>query len=258
MKVCIKCKILKLETEFYKHKRTKDKLRGECKRCVDISNKKWAIDNPNKYKEMNKKKIINYLEKRKIVSKRWYENNKQRKALKAKEWRNINHKKIAATTKQWRINNPEKAKRWKVNNPEKMKEIIKSWRANNPEKMKLIWEKRVSTSKGRLNNSISVRIRQSLKRNSGSKNGRHWETLVGYTVEELKSHLEKQFVEGMNWKNHGSYWHIDHKRPIASFNFDSPEHPDFKKCWGLRNLQPLKAFENMSKGAKIKVKFVKI
>lgn len=46
-------------------------------------------------------------------------------------------------------------------------------------------------------------------------------------------------------------WHIDHKLPVASFNFDSPEHLDFKKCWALENLQPLWAKENISKGAKV-------
>jgi len=84
----------------------------------------------------------------------------------------------------------------------------------------------------------------------GAKAGRHWESLVGYTVEDLKAHLESQFVKGMSWSNYGSSWHIDHIRPIADFCFTSTEDPDFRICWSLWNLRPLWAKKNISKGAK--------
>jgi hypothetical protein len=63
-------------------------------------------------------------------------------------------------------------------------------------------------------------------------------------------HLEKQFLPGMSWENMGE-WHIDHKIPIAAFNFEKPEDIDFKRCWALKNLQPLWKSENCIKGAKI-------
>jgi hypothetical protein len=69
-----------------------------------------------------------------------------------------------------------------------------------------------------------------------------------YTNEELFNHLESQFTDGMSWDNM-SEWHIDHIRPIASFNYDSTDHPEFKECWALENLQPLWATDNMSKGS---------
>lgn len=35
--------------------------------------------------------------------------------------------------------------------------------------------------------------------------------IVGCTPTELKTHIEKQFSEGMNWENYGfTGWHIDH------------------------------------------------
>jgi 5-methylcytosine-specific restriction endonuclease McrA len=55
----------------------------------------------------------------------------------------------------------------------------------------------------------------------------------------------------MNWENYGSYWHIDHKIPISVFNFEKPEDYDFKRCWNLKNLQPLEKFKNMSKGNRL-------
>jgi len=98
----------------------------------------------------------------------------------------------------------------------------------------------------KLSRTISRGIGQSLK---GAKNGIHWEDPVGYSIKDLKQHLEKQFKTGMNWKNRGE-WHIDHIRPVSSFYFTKPEDKEFKECWALSNLQPLWASENCSKGAK--------
>ena len=107
---------------------------------------------------------------------------------------------------------------------------------------------RYSAAQLKLSRAIRGGIIKSLK--SGSKAGRHWEVLVGYTRDEAKTHLEKRFSTGMTWENHGTCWHIDHILPIAAFNFERPEDIDFKRCWSLKNLQPLYAKDNMSKGAK--------
>lgn len=95
----------------------------------------------------------------------------------------------------------------------------------------------------KLNNSISSNMRRSLK---GTKKGRHWETIVGYTLSELMQTLEKEFRDGMSWENYGK-WHIDHIIPLAQFQFDTTEDPEFKKAWALNNLQPLWADENQKK-----------
>jgi hypothetical protein len=51
----------------------------------------------------------------------------------------------------------------------------------------------------------------------------------------------------MNRENYGLFWEVDHKIPVAAFNFQTPEDPDFKKCWSLKNLQPLGKSENRRK-----------
>ena len=130
----------------------------------------------------------------------------------------------------------KRVRRWRKANPEKVKEACR--RANTI---------RRSTPTGRLKDQIASSIRMSLYRN---KNGRHWETLVGYTVEDLKKHLEKQFKDGMNWGNYGK-WHIDHILPISAFNFEKPEDEDFQRCWALKNLRPFWAKDNFSKGGKL-------
>jgi len=76
----------------------------------------------------------------------------------------------------------------------------------------------------------------------------HWTTLLGYSIEELRDHLEKQFKPGMSWDNYGrNGWHIDHIRPISSFNTQQIGDAEFMKCWALDNLQPLWEADNIRK-----------
>ena len=102
----------------------------------------------------------------------------------------------------------------------------------------------------KLNETIRKGIYSSLINKGGSKNGNHTFDIVEFTLNDLIVHLEKQFTDGMSWDNYGT-WHIDHKIPIAVFNFTKPEHQDFKKCWSLSNLQPMWAQDNLSKGASL-------
>lgn len=75
-----------------------------------------------------------------------------------------------------------------------------------------------------------------------------WEKIVGYSIQELMDHLEKQFNDKMNWNNYGSYWHVDHKKPITWFKYTDYSDIEFKECWSLNNLQPLERIENIKKG----------
>ena len=110
-------------------------------------------------------------------------------------------------------------------------------------------QRRKNSPQIRLSGTISSQIRNSLK----NKGGRHWETLVGYTLQDLMEHLENLFDEYMNWQNQGSYWHIDHIKPQSLFSFSCAEDKEFKECWSLANLQPLKAKENLIKYNKYEV-----
>jgi hypothetical protein len=83
----------------------------------------------------------------------------------------------------------------------------------------------------------------------GAKRGRKWEALVGYSIEGLMQHLERQFLPGMTWDNVGS-WHVDHILPRAMFSYTSETDEDFRACWALTNLRPLWSKENIEKGAK--------
>ena len=104
-----------------------------------------------------------------------------------------------------------------------------------------------SDSSYRISKSFSTSIRSSLK---SGKAGAKWEDLVGYNVSELMERIESLFAPGMTWENYGS-WHIDHIAPVASFHFSSPQEDSFRACWGLANLQPMWAVENIKKSDKL-------
>jgi hypothetical protein len=100
-----------------------------------------------------------------------------------------------------------------------------------------------------LNGRISVAMGHSLK---GNKAGRHWEDLVGYTLDDLLKRLKKTMPQGYNWQNYlDGELHIDHIIPISAFNFTKTEHIDFKRCWALGNLRLLLAMKNWKKHAKL-------
>lgn len=83
-----------------------------------------------------------------------------------------------------------------------------------------------------------------------------------YTLQDLKSHIEKQFEPWMNWNNQGKYdaktwddndqstwaWQLDHIIPNATFTYSSTNDESFKKCWSLDNLRPLSAKQNWLDG----------
>jgi hypothetical protein len=94
-----------------------------------------------------------------------------------------------------------------------------------------------------LDDRMSNQIYLSLRKNKG---GRGWESLVGYTLDDLIAHLEQQFDERMSWSNAGQ-WHIDHILCKAVFRYESPSDPEFALCWSLENLAPVWGPENTSK-----------
>ncbi len=99
----------------------------------------------------------------------------------------------------------------------------------------------------RLSRIMGTAIRESLQ---GKKAGRKWLSLIGYTIGDLKCHIEKQFKLGMTWENYG-LWHIDHIVPVSAFDFTESNDIGFKMCWKLENLQPLWAMENFMKSNKV-------
>lgn len=107
-------------------------------------------------------------------------------------------------------------------------------------------------NKKRLVKSLRSRVYLALRDNIKSKITMQ---LIGCSIDELRKHIELQFKDGMDWKNHGAgfngrgmkEWHIDHIIPCASFDLSKPE--EQQKCFHYSNLQPLWATENLQKNS---------
>jgi hypothetical protein len=73
-------------------------------------------------------------------------------------------------------------------------------------------------------------------------------TILGWSLLDLKKHLEGLFTSDMSWSNYGyEGWHVDHVKPLSWFNIVSIQDKSFKDCWSLSNLQPLWKIDNFKK-----------
>lgn len=132
---------------------------------------------------------------------------------------------------------------------------VARWRAENIDEARKLARERISEYRRTkpwfmLKDKVSARMRQMLL-GCGGKAKRHVEALLGYTLDDLVAHMEKQFTKGMNWESfHRGEIHIDHIRPVAEFKPESADCPEFKACWALTNLRPIWAQDNRAKGAK--------
>ena len=271
-KRCTQCKEVRLLSAFTKRKDRLTKVYSKCKKCKSENAKVYYSNNKNACQERCREWRNNNEEAIRKYSKKYYDehvaelNEKGRKyrvenpdkmkkyqlvyaptaIIKAKNYRAENKDKIKQYTKEYGIKNRIKKniylRKWREDNPEKAKEQYRT--AN---------RKRLSINKYKISSNVSREMRSSLLK--GTKLNRHWETLVNFNTDQLITHLESQFNPDMTWDNYGSHWEIDHKVPVAAFNFETPEDIDFKRCWSLDNLQPLEKFKNRKKSDKVDIPF---
>jgi hypothetical protein len=165
------------------------------------------------------------------------------KKIARKRWVNKNKEKVVSYRKEWLDKNSEHRKNY-----------MKEYRERNVNKIR---EQKRKYEKDRKDNDpfyklccyTRTAVYTCLKERSVDKYSNTFDILP-YTLEELISHLENNFTEGMSWENYGE-WHVDHIKPMASFTFDTIDDDSFNECWSLSNLQPLWAKDNLSKGSNI-------
>lgn len=94
---------------------------------------------------------------------------------------------------------------------------------------------------------IADLMRQALNHQGRSK---RVEDILGYTINDLRKHIERQFTKGMNWdKFISGEIHIDHIHPKSSFDLSNLD--EWRVCWSLPNLRPLWKKDNLKKSNKI-------
>lgn len=216
----------------------------------------------------NRKKYCSERCGEKYYNKKYNNENRDRLIVNKREYR----KKYPEKTRAYSDANKDRIDQYYKDNKERIKNRVKKYyEENREEKLEYaiyygkknrkkiseyykVWEQNQPLYK--IGRSISSGINSSLKLQNLSKNRRHWEDLVGYTVQDLADHLESLFQPGMTWDNKGE-WHLDHIIPKSFFIFSSVDDVEFKYCWSLDNLQPLWAKDNLSKNSRIMKKYLK-
>lgn len=176
------------------------------------------------------------------ITRKSYHKNKHKHAEKEKLRREKN-----------KAENYAKQKEWKKKNPERVRDLARNWRLKNKDransKLRENFKKRFYTDlefrilkncRSRMGNSV---IAKSAKKLSTTVD------LLGCTPLEFKAHLESQFDDKMSWDNYGSYWSIDHIKPLSKFDLTIPE--EQLKAFHYTNCQPLEKIENIKKSNKI-------
>jgi len=206
-KVCPKCNQEKPLTGFHKHKNCKFGVYPVCKVCRNEDQKEY------------------------------YQKNKDKRSKYYKEYQQNNRDKILERRKEYRQKNKDKIAEYRQKNKDKRAEYERSIYNTNPQ--------------FKISQLLRIRTRE-LVRKGKAKKFCGYNDYIGCTPQELVEHLESQFHEcpstgkAMTWDNHGE-WHIDHIRPLASFDLTKEE--EFLQAHHYTNLQPLWAEENLSKGA---------
>lgn len=245
-KACTKCGETKPVSQFGKTNKNLDGYNSECKDCKMVVSKAWAQQNRQRLRELDAQRRHRPESRAKILEAKKRARDKARELRPHKERAVVLHQahvyafmrlslhcehvnRWAAYAKECRIlhdahvkefrSDPNRVARWKYNHipQKKLYQRIKAW------------------------------SHKHLKSGMVSKK---WSYILGYTVDELKVHIEKQFTKGMSWEKRSEI-HIDHIIPVSSFNITDIYCEDFKSCFALSNLRPLWAKENMQKSDKI-------
>ena len=143
----------------------------------------------------------------------------------------------------------ERAYQQKYQKTERYKKLKKKfYKKYNPRRRILVAKRKKTDINFKLKLSLSKRVLAAVKLNK-TKKAFKTEKLIGCSVLHLRKYLEKKFKKGMTWKNHSRYgWHIDHIRPLDSFDLRDPKQQLI--AFNYKNMQPLWAIENLSKSTK--------
>jgi hypothetical protein len=180
----------------------------------------------------NEDEYNNYCKKcRDQINKKYSENNKEKIKEISKNYQKNNRERIRSSRKEWIKNNKEKYRESNRNYSKKRRDIDPNY--------KLL---------GNLRHRIYLALINGTKSQSTLK-------LIGCTIDELWNHFEYKFQEGMTKENYGSIWHVDHYVPCNAFNLNNEK--EQRRCFNWRNLQPMFASENISKGDRYTFDIVK-
>lgn len=131
-------------------------------------------------------------------------------------------------------------------NKDRLDQQHKEYNYNHREQQaKIFREKYHSDIEFKIKHTLRRRLRHAIKGNIKIESAKK---LLGCDIIFFKSYIEKQFLKGMTWNNHGK-WHIDHIKPCDSFDLSDTKQQ--KECFHYSNLRPLWAKDNLKKSNKL-------
>jgi hypothetical protein len=222
-KNCTKCGLPKDLEEFHVSSSARDGRKPDCKVCAGARQKKYSDTHKEQikaYKERYYADPVNKENKR-INDKRWATENVERKKKMDKDYAAKNKEKIRKKQKEW-------------NSIPENKEWVNAYKQN----------KRLTDINFRLACNLRNRIRKLLKTGRPGSAVRD----IGCSLDDFKLYIEAKFQPGMTWNNYGE-WHLDHIRPLCSFNLENRE--EFLEACNYKNIQPLWKLDNLTKSDKL-------
>jgi len=109
-------------------------------------------------------------------------------------------------------------------------------------------ERRRESTAMRMDNAI-ICLANHLIRGSHMTSPTFLERTSFASEQEFFDVLEATFAHGMNFKNHGAVWEVEHKIPREAYDFDDPE--DVKHCWSANNVHAMTPAGNDEKSWKL-------
>ena len=156
---------------------------------------------------------------------------------------------------RWRASNPERSRvhrdKWRAANKDRERDRRAKYRADNADAVRernrqYLRERRSKDACFRLSVVLRQRLCSAVKGNARSGSAVRD---LGCSIEDLKSHIERQWTGSMSWENWGrgpGTWQIDHVYPMAQT--DLTDRAQLLAVCNWRNLQPLWHGDNVRKG----------
>jgi hypothetical protein len=207
----------------------------------------WRKNNRERSRELSKDQWKNMNDeqraRRKQNKRRQYHRDPEKSRSTQRQWRVENRDRATARQKAWLAKaTPEQLekirdarRRWRQENRERRKELSKTPKAKETRRryLRKKWREDPQHKLGlALRNRVNKVLAGRAKAGSAIK-------FLGCTIEELRSHLESLFLDGMGWDNWGlgpGTWQIDHIVALALHDLTDPEQLAIVCHWS--NLMP--------------------
>ncbi len=247
------------------HQSRSMKLYGEDSRCNKCgNNRKWCkelcekcykkIWEKKNAKRLKEKRRLSYLENKEELSKKSKEKYKKDELLRkkisirGKKYREKHREELKEKKKIYYYENHKSFLKKNEKHRKENKNQMREWRENNRKHIRDYTKERLKNDKAfnikkKIRNSLAKAFRKYTKTGKTTTSSKY-----GINHNAIIKHL-KPFPADL------SSYHIDHIKPLASFNFinkdGSTNLEEVKKAFAPENHQWLRALDNMSKGKKI-------